>query len=174
MTSHTVDDVYAEVADIKKKLDQNGSGATKEYIDKKFKEAKEEPAQTENWAKAVGFGLDELVKSFKDFKGSSVVAWSALGAAITGFVVSNVIDSDSAKKAALKKIGFTHDDNGIPRRTKKLDARAAAAQPPPAPRAPVTSIDTERLKSMRKTSIDLARSLSDLTKDVNRAAQAIA
>lgn len=86
----------------------------RQYIDKEFKEVKEEPARAENWAEAVGFGLDELVKLFKGFTGSSIAAWSALGAASTGCVVGNVIDSDSAKKTALKKIGFTHDDNGIP------------------------------------------------------------
>ncbi|MFI6059123.1 hypothetical protein [Streptomyces sp. NPDC051286] len=176
MGSHTVDDVYTEVVEVKKKLEQqgNGGGASKDYIDKKFKEAKEDPTQEENWTKAMGFGLDELVKSFKDFKGSSVAAWSALGAVITGFVVSNFINSEKVKEKLLDAAGFKHDDNGIPRSKKKLEARAAAAQQPPAPRAPVTSIDTERLKSMRKASIELARSLNDLTKDVTSAARAIA
>ncbi|WP_338698655.1 hypothetical protein V2W30_20965 [Streptomyces sp. Q6] len=171
MPSHTIDEVYTEVAAIKKKLEDKGTGASKEYIDQKFKEAKEEPTQAENWAKSLGFGLDELVKSFKDFKGSSVVAWSALGAVITGFIVSNFVDTDKSKAKVMDKMGLAHGETGLPRRKKTLEARATANRLPP---VPVTSVDPERLKSMRKASIELARSLHDLTSDVSRAARAIA
>ncbi|MFF2504171.1 hypothetical protein ACFVTY_12460 [Streptomyces sp. NPDC058067] len=176
MGTHSVDEVYQEVVDIKKKLEKKGGGggASEEYIDKKFKEAKgKDPSQGENWGKAIGFELDGLIKGFQDFTNTSIAAWSTLGAVVSGFVIKSLIDSDKVKVALLDKAGFKHSENGIPRSKKKLEARAAAAAAA-RPRVPVTSIDTEQMKSMRKASIDLARSLSDLTKDVSNAARAIA
>ncbi|MEU6389793.1 hypothetical protein [Streptomyces sp. NPDC046939] len=172
MANHTVDDVYQEVADIKKKLEEKGNGVSQTYIDKKFEDAKEDPSQGENWAKALGLGLEDLVKTFTDFKSTSVAAWSGLGAVLATIAVGTLVDMDAAKKAGMKKINLVHDKNGMPRSAKKMAARAEAERN--APQAPITSIDTDRLKTMRKASVDLARSLHDLTADVNRAAQAIA
>ncbi|MDX2648659.1 hypothetical protein PV341_34830 [Streptomyces sp. PA03-1a] len=182
MANHSIDEVYSRVADIKGKLEtgggvatqayidgkfkeQKGGGLTKEYLDQKFKDAKEEPTQAENWAKAIGFGLDEVVKGLQDFKADSVAAWSALAAIVGGFAVSTLFDADKVKASLLGKARIEHDENGIPRRKKDAE---------PAVRAPVESIDVERVKSMRSASIALSRSLSDLTKELNGAARQMA
>ncbi|MCW8100785.1 hypothetical protein OG288_23015 [Streptomyces tauricus] len=159
MTQHSIDDVYAQVTEIKKKLEATSKEKPKE-------EPKEEPSQVENWAKSIGFGLDELVKTVKDFKVTSVAAWSTLGAVVTGFIISNFIDKDVAATKALGVIGLErHPDKAIPRPKKGGEV---------VPGIPVTSIDINRLKALRSSSIALSRSLNDLTRDVRNASREIA
>lgn len=99
MAQHSVDDVYAQVTEIKKKLE----AASKEKPEEK---PKEEPSQIENWAKSIGFGLDEVVKTIKDFKISSIAAWSTLGSVVAGIVISNFIDKELLATKALNVVGL--------------------------------------------------------------------
>ncbi|MEW2399579.1 hypothetical protein [Streptomyces sp. NPDC046862] len=172
MAQHSIDEVHSQITEIKKKLEAGGGVASQEYIDGKLKNSKaeenKEPSQLENWAKSIGFGLDEVVKSVQDFKIGSLAAFSALGATITGFVLSNVFDRDALSKTALSKIGLERDESGIPRRKTRVTGGQAV------PEAPITSVDVDRVKNMRSAAIALSRSLNDLTKDVNNAARQIA
>jgi len=156
MTQHSIDDVYAQVADIKKKLEATAKEKPKE-------EPKEEPSQIENWAKLIG--MDEVVKAVQDLKVNSIAAWSTLTAVVIGFLASNIIDKESLTTSLLKNRGYTRDDMGIPR---KNDSTA------PPPQAPVTSIDVNRIKTLRSSSIALSRALNDLAKDVRNASREIA
>ncbi|GHB77204.1 hypothetical protein [Streptomyces umbrinus] len=156
MSQHSIDDVYAQVADIKKKLEATAKEKPKE-------EPKKEPSQIENWAKLIG--MEEVVKAVQDLKVSSIATWSTLSAVVIGFLASNIIDKEALTTSLLKKRGYTRDDTGIPR---KNDSAASPLQ------APITSIDIDRLKAMRSTSIALSRSLNDLTKDVRDASREIA
>ncbi|WP_405568000.1 hypothetical protein OG418_24240 [Streptomyces phaeochromogenes] len=159
MAQHSVDDVYAQVTEIKKKLE----AASKEKPEEK---PKEEPSQIENWAKSIGFGLDEVVKTIKDFKISSIAAWSTLGSVVAGIVISNFIDKDLLATKALNVVGLERrPDKVLPRPTSRQVAISES---------PITSIDIDRLKAMRSTSIALSRSLNDLTKDVRDASREIA
>ncbi|MEV2234694.1 hypothetical protein AB0H69_39870 [Streptomyces phaeochromogenes] len=160
MSQHSIDDVYAQVADIKKKLEATAKENPKE-------EPKKEPSQIENWAKLIG--MEEVVKAVQDLKVNSIAAWSTLSAVVIGFLASNIIDKEALTTSLLKKRGYTRDDIGIPR---KNNSDASPLQPPL--QAPITSIDIDRLKAMRSTSIALSRSLNDLTKDVRDASREIA
>ncbi|MDQ0776196.1 hypothetical protein QF026_004662 [Streptomyces aurantiacus] len=159
MTQHSIDDVYAQVTEIKKKLEANS-------MEKRKEGPKEEPSQVDNWAKAIGFGLDELVKTVKDFKAGSVAAWSTLGAVVAGFVISNSIDKDVVAAKVLGWMGLErHPDKAIPQR--KMGKVGV-------PEVPVTSIDVNRVKELRSSSIALSRSLNDLAKDIRNASREIA
>ena len=172
MTQHSIDEVHGQVSEMRKKLEAGGGVASQNYIDGKFKNVKEEKekeeaTQLEIWSKALDIGLDEVVKGIQDFKINSIEAWSGLGALITGFVVSNVVDKDALTVKALDKVGLKRDESGIPRRKSTATVEVA-------PEAPVTTIDVDRVKNMRSAAISLSRSLNDLTKDVNEAARQIA
>jgi hypothetical protein len=181
MADHSLGEVHAQVVEIKKKLESGGGiatqafinekfkensngGVTKEYMDEKFKSAKEDPTQAEQWAKVIG--ADAIVKAFQDFKLTSITSLSAMGAILAGLVVGAVVEKDLLTVSILRSMGFKRDEKGIPRRMSSGDAVAQ--------QAPVSSVDVDRLKSMRSSSIALSRSLSDLTKEVSRAAQQIA
>ncbi|MDQ1037733.1 hypothetical protein QFZ75_004149 [Streptomyces sp. V3I8] len=156
MTQHSIDDVYAQVADIKKKLEATAKEKPKE-------EPKEEPSQIENWAELIG--MDEVVKAVQDLKVNSIAAWSTLTAVVIGFLASTIIDKDALATSLLQKRGYARDDMGIPRKNR-------AAEPPP--QAPVTNIDVNRITALRSSSIALSRSLNDLAKDVRNASREIA
>ncbi|MFH8465331.1 hypothetical protein [Streptomyces sp. NPDC017991] len=164
MTQHSVDDVYAQVTEIKKKLES----ASK---DKPKPEPKDEPSQLENWAKSIGFGLDELVKTVQDFKMSSLAAWSTLGAVVAGIVIGNFIDKEVAAEKALNTVRLQRvPGKALPRPR----GRQEEDVPAPAPRVPVTSIDVNRVTALRSSSIVLSRALNDLAKDVRNASREIA
>ncbi|WP_158838872.1 hypothetical protein [Streptomyces sp. NRRL S-1022] len=178
MAQHSIDEVHSQVVDIKKQLESGGGIASREYIDKKFKdvkidkegkkkeeEKKDEPSQLEQWAKTIGFGLDEVVKTVQDFKVSQVASWSTLGAVVAGFLITNFFDKDAFITAVLKKRGYERDERGIPRkRARNQDALEV----------PITTIDIERVRNLQKESIALSKSLIQLTKDVRTAARQIA
>jgi hypothetical protein len=164
MTQHSVDDVYAQVTEIKKKLE----AASKE---KPKEEPKKEPSQVENWAKSVGMNLEELVKTVQDFKMSSLAAWSTLGSVVAGIVISNFFDKEVAADKALKAVRLKRiPGKVVPRPRGRQEEEFQEATP----RAAITSIDIDRLKAMRSSSIALSRSLNDLTKDVRDASREIA
>ncbi|MEV7137076.1 hypothetical protein [Streptomyces tauricus] len=157
MTQHSIDDVYAQVADIKKKLEAAAKEKPKE-------EPKEEPSQIENWAKLIG--MDEVVKAVQDLKVNSVAAWSTLTAVVIGFLASTIIDKEALTTSLLQKRGYARDEMGIPRKNN------ATTETPP--QAPVTGIDVNRIKTLRSSSIALSRALNDLAKDVRNASREIA
>ncbi|QIQ04691.1 hypothetical protein [Streptomyces liangshanensis] len=186
MADHSLGEVYDQVVEVKRKLEagggiatqayinekfkeHKGGGVTKEYLDEKFKSAKEDPTQAEQWAKVIG--ADGVVKAIQDFKISSLASLSALGAVLVGFLVSTIVDKDLLTVAALKKFNLARDERGIPRSIPRETPTPARTTPQS---APVSSIDIDRLKSMRSASIALSRSLSDLTKEVTNAARQIA
>lgn len=164
MTQHSVDDVYAQVAEIKKKLESTSK-------EKPKAEPKEEPSQVENWAKSIGYGLDELVKTVQDFKTSSLAAWSTLGSVVAGIVISNFFDKEVAAEKALNTVGLKRVPGKVLPRPR---GRQEEAVQEAAPRAPVTSIDVNRVKELRSSSIALSRSLNDLAKDIRTASREIA
>ncbi|KOX05206.1 hypothetical protein [Streptomyces sp. NRRL B-3648] len=177
MAQHSIDEVHSQVADIKKQLESGGGIASREYIDKKFKDIKidkeakkkeedkkDEPSQLEQWAKTIGFGLDEVVKTVQDFKVSQVASWSTLGAVVAGFLITNFFDKDAFITSMLEKRGYQRDERGIPRKRPRPDAA----------QVPITTIDVERVRNLQKESIALSKSLIQLTKDVRTAARQIA
>ncbi|MFF8729088.1 hypothetical protein ACF073_21700 [Streptomyces sp. NPDC015171] len=176
MAQHSIDEVHSQVVEIKKQLESGGGIASREYLDKKFKdvkidkegkkegEKKDEPSQLEQWAKTIGFGLDEVVKTVQDFKVSQVASWSALGAVVAGFLITNFFDKDAFITSMLEKRGYQRDERGIPRKRPRPDAA----------QVPITTIDIERVRNLQKSSIALSKSLIQLTTDVRTAARQIA
>ncbi|MFJ4950393.1 hypothetical protein [Streptomyces sp. NPDC088760] len=177
MTQHTIDEVHSQVTDIKKQLESGGGIASREYIDKKFKDVKidkggkeeekkkDEPSQLEQWAKSIGFGLDEVIKAVQDFKITALASWSTMGAVAAGFLISNFFNKEAFIDLILAKADYEKGPLGIPRKRSKN---------PDAAQVPITTLDIERVRNLQKSSIALSKSLIQLTKDVRTAARQIA
>ena len=172
VSERTNEDVYQRVLEVKTLLTEKQKAClTKDQFDRAIEKlpqsAPAAPADPAAGSPGIIQQLAPLTGAPEIISNIIKQQWVPLGLAAISLLGFKFLNWDVIGKHLLSRVNL----QATPEKATGIGRKPRVD---PALQAPVSSVDVDRLKAMRSSSIALSRSLSDLTKEVSRAAQQIA